>query len=184
MKKKELKFDLSVIIILQIAALVYTVIVVFQSRPVFNVFEKDMFKFTLASELKDERIALANKPELRSLSFTGPVLVDSIGSANLKEKEELVFAALNGEDWNVFPKLYIEYDSQRDNVLINAKPLSSLRKISLKAGRVIDDFLKSQKRPEVNFLYLPILHSFKVMTAVLDAKNAEFIEIIDIDSRR
>lgn len=182
-KKKELKWDLSIIVILQVAALLYGASVVFQSRPVFNVLENDVFKVTLASELDDKKLALAKNPDWRELSWTGPVIVAAVGSKDPKEKEELVFAALNGEDWNVFPSLYVEYDSQRRNVLIIAKPLSSLRKVSLNAMHVIDVFLESKKRPEANFVYLPIVHSFKVMTAVLDAGNAEFIEIIDIDSR-
>lgn len=182
-KKKELKFDLCIIIIIQVAALIYGASIVFQSRPVFNVFETDMFKVTLASELKDEKLALAKKPEWRKLSWSGPVLVAALGSADPKEKEELVFAALNGEDWNVFPKLFVDYDGQRKNVLIKAKPLTNLRKLSAEKSYVIDGFLESKKRPESDFLYLPIVHSFKVMTAILDSKNAEFIEIIDIDSK-
>ena len=182
-KKKELKFDLSIIIFIQVAALVYGANVVFQSRPVFNVFEADMFKVTLASELKAEKLALAKKPEWRKLSWTGPVVVAAVGSTDPKVKDELVFAALNGEDWNVFPKLYVDYDGQRKNVLIKSKSLENLRKLSKDNNHVIDAFLKSKDRPEADFVYLPVVHLFKVMTAVLDSKNAEFVEILDIDSR-
>lgn len=181
--KKSLKFDLAVIAAIQLSALVYGANVMFQSRPVFTVLEEDRFKVTLASDLKDEtQLALAKKPEWRRLSFTGPVIVGSEAPVSEKEKEELTFAAVAGLDWNVFPKLYVEYDSQRSLALKNAKPLAQLRKVSVKSNQLIDELLEKEKRTEASLVYLPIIAGFTAMTAVLDAKNADFIAIINIDT--
>lgn len=178
--KKSLKFDLAVIGILQLLALIYGANVMFKSRPVFNVLEEDVFKVTLASNFKDNKELLkAKNPDWRTLSWTGPLLVAAVAPTDPKEKSDLVLAAGSGLDWNVFPKLFVSYDSQRNTALKNAKPLAELRKISTDNVPIIDAFLKHKQQPEKDFVYLPISYQFTTMTAVLDAKNADFIEIID-----
>ena len=177
--KKTLKFDLSVIGALQLAALLYGVHVMFAARPVFNVFAIDLFKVTLASELTDTDLLAAKRPEWRSLSITGPIVVAALGPTDPKEREEIMFAAVAGKDWNHFPKLYVDYQSQRDEVLKHAKPLSELRKKSSRNPAVIDHFIAKQSKPESSFVYLPIVYAYIVKTAVLDSSTAEFVAIID-----
>lgn len=180
--KKSLKFDLSVIAIMQISALLYGANVMFQSRPVFNVLEEDVFKVALASDFTDKKKLLrAKKAEWQSLSITGPLVVAALAPTTDKEKEELVFAAAGGLDWYAFPNLYVDYDSQRSVALKNAKPLASIRKVSADANLAVEEFLSKHKKTEENFVYLPIVAGYVAMTAVLDAKNADFIEIIDVD---
>lgn len=180
--KKSLKFDLTVIALLQVAALIYGTNVMFQSRPVFNVFEGDVFKVTLASQLQDKALlARAKDVAWRHLSLTGPVLVAAVAPTDPKERQEMVFSAAAGLDWNVFPSLYVSYDSQRNEALRRAKPLAKLRQISTDSSQKIDTFLKSKNKPIEDFVYLPIVMGFTSMTAVLDAKNADFVEIIAVD---
>ena len=88
-------------------------------------------------------------------------------------------AALSGLDWNHFPKLFVDYDSQRPLALKNAKPLSGLRSIYKENNAVIDAFLKHSNRAENNYVYLPIVHDYNAMIAVLTAKDAQLIEIIE-----
>lgn len=179
--KKSLKFDLSVIALFQIAALIYGASVMFNSRPVFNVLEENIFKVTLASDFKDStQLKLAKNPAWRQLSITGPVLVAAVEPTNPKERQAMVFASAAGLDWNVFPALYVDYDTQRDIALKNAKPLADLRKLSSENALVVRAFLKNQNRSEESFVYLPIVSGYIAMTAVLDAKNADFVKIIPI----
>src|SRR5215813_13196588 len=70
-RKKSLRFDLSVIAFLQIAALVYGVYIMFEARPVYTVFVKDRFEVVPADQL--DAADLADAPaEYRTLSLTGP----------------------------------------------------------------------------------------------------------------
>jgi hypothetical protein len=178
--KKSLKFDLSVIALLQLSALVYGTVIMFQTRPAFNVLEKDVFKVTLATQLQDKELAKAKNPEWRRLPLKGPVLVAAIEPTDHEEQQAMVTAAMSGLDWNLFPSLYVSYDSQRKVALSHAKPLSKLREVSAESAVVVDEFLKEQNSKEDNFVYLPIVMGVESMTAVLDAKNADFIDIIDV----
>lgn len=180
--KKTLKFDLAVIGMLQFTALLYGANVLFQSRPVFNVLEEDVFKVTVASELEDESMASAKNPLWKKKSLVGPVLVAAVAPTNPEEQEKMVLAAAAGMDWNVFPEYYVSYDSQRKVALSHAKPLSNLNKISPEAKLKVMAFLVKHDRVEEDFVYLPIVAGYVAMTAVLDKVTADFIGIIDIDS--
>ncbi len=178
--KKGLRFDLSVIAFCQLFALLYGASVVFEGRPVFNVLQQHVFKVARASDLSQKALSQAKISKWRRLSLTGPVVVAAVAPTDIKTINEVV---LGGGDWYNFPKLYVEYDSQRKVALQNAKPISSLRKISVEASSILDAFLQKQNRPESDFVYLPIVYGFsEIMTAVLDKKNADIVEIVDIQA--
>jgi hypothetical protein len=180
--KKGLKLDLIIIGAMQLVALIYGASVMFNSRPVFIVLEESVFKVTLASELDNKKLAAAINPKWRKLSLTGPVLVAAVMPRNEKEKQELVSVALSGLDLNVFPKYFVAYDSQRQVALNNAKPLAKLRQASAESNLIVGAFLSRQKQAEENFVFLPVVKDFTAMSAVLDAKNANLIEIIEVDT--
>lgn len=179
--KKSLKYDLAVIALLQISALLYGAHVMFQSRPVFNVLEEDVFKVTLATDFKDDvELKKASKEQWKSLSWTGPKLVAAVAPTDPKIKEEMVFAAGSGADWNVFPKLFVEYDSQRQVALKHAKPLAVVKAVSAENRTTIEQF--EHKHAGQTYVYLPIVTGYVSMAAVLDANNADFIEILDVET--
>ena len=66
-KKKSLKFDLAVIALLQLAALAYGCHVMFEARPVYNVFVVDRFEVVAANQVDDESLAKVTAPEFRTL---------------------------------------------------------------------------------------------------------------------
>ncbi|WP_020183959.1 TfpX/TfpZ family type IV pilin accessory protein [Methylotenera sp. 1P/1] len=179
--KKSLKLDLAIIGLLQISALLYGAHVMFQSRPVFSVLEENLFKVTLASDFKDDlELNKASQDKWKSLSWSGPELVAAVAPTDPKVKQEMVFAAGSGADWNVFPKLFVSYDSQRQVALRNAKPLNVLKALSVENRASIERF--EQKHPYKAYVYLPIVSGYIAMAAVLDAKNADFIEILDVET--
>lgn len=178
--KKSLKFDLAVIGLLQISALFYGAHVMFQSRPVFNVFEENIFKVTIASDFKDDtELKKASQEKWQSLSWTGPQLVAAVAPVDPKIKEELSFAAGMGLDWNVFPKLFVEYETQRDVALQNAKPLAMLKDISLENKAKVEAY--EQQHAGLSFVYLPIVYGYTAMAAILDAKSGAFVEVLNVE---
>ena len=56
--KKSLKFDLFCIGLVQIAALTYGVYVMFESRPVFTVFNKDKFQIAAVVDIAPKELSL------------------------------------------------------------------------------------------------------------------------------
>src|SRR5712692_5969992 len=70
--KRGLKFDLAVIGVLQIGALVYGMHAAYLARPVFIVFVVDQFQVASALQLDPEELAKAKYPEFRQAPLGGP----------------------------------------------------------------------------------------------------------------
>ena len=70
--RKALTFDLSVIAVLQSAALIYGMSVLFHARPVFVVFSEGSFDLITANMLSKQDIVQAKYPEYRSLPLRKP----------------------------------------------------------------------------------------------------------------
>jgi hypothetical protein len=179
--KKSLKFDLFCIGLVQIAALSYGVYVMFESRPVFTVFNKDKFQISAVVDIAPEELAKANNPQWRQFSITGPELV-AIGVPDVKDRNETMFAKVESANAYRYPRLYDQYKNHRDDVIKSGKPLTRLAEVSAKNKAAIDKFINSSNRPENDFLYLPISSELAEMSVIIDAKTGDFIQIIDATS--
>lgn len=177
--KKTLKFDLTVIGLVQLAALIYGVHVMFESRPVFTVFTNDQFQVAAPADIDDKELARAKLPEWAQFSKSGPVVVAAQGPTDPKEKQELVDLAIAGIDWHQLPRLYVQYETQRSTVLAQAKSLAELRSGASGNVAVVDKFLKNHSQDESQFVFVPIRSSRAEMAVILDSKTADILEIID-----
>ncbi len=176
--KKSLRFDLFCIGAMQIAALTYGTYVMFQARPVFTVFNKDRFRIAAVVDITAEELAAAKNPQWRQLSTTGPTLV-AIAIPDKEDKKEWMFAMSAGGIASIFPRLYDEYSNHRGEVIKTGKPLAELAAISAQNKLAIDAFIHKSNRPQSDFLYLPIASELAEMSAIVDAKTGDFIQIID-----
>lgn len=180
--KKGLKFDLFCIGLVQIVALTYGVFVMLQARPIFTVFNKDKFQIGAIVDIVPEELTKAKNPLWRQASTTGPQLV-AIGSPDKKDKKAVAFAMVVSKYAYRYPKLYEDYNKHREEVIKAGKPLASLATESVKNKAAIAKFLNKSHYPESDFLALPISSELAEMTAIVDAKNADFIEIIDAKTK-
>ena len=178
--KKTLKFDLTVIALLQTAALTYGGWVMFEARPAFTVFMQDQFRIASTVDIDRNELAKAKNPEWQHFSMTGPVLVAAAMPSDSKEQQDLVFLAASGIDLHQLPRLYVDYKGESGNVLKRAKPISDLRRVDSKNGEIVDKLIQKMSRPEQDFVFIPVLSSHAEMAAILDAKNADMIEILDV----
>jgi hypothetical protein len=176
--KKNLAFDLSVIGALQVAALAYGAYVMFESRPVFTVFNKDKFQISAVVDITAKELAAAKNPQWNHYSLTGPELV-AIGKPDVNDKKAILFAQQESDDAYRYPKLYDSYANHINEVIRSGKPLSNLSSISAKNESTVSEFINRKNRSENDFLYLPISSELSQMSAIVDAKTGEFIEIID-----
>lgn len=176
--KKGLKFDLFCIGVVQIAALSYGVYVMLQARPIFTVFNKDLFQVGAVVDIVPEELAKAKNPLWRQAPTTGPLLV-AIGEPDKKDKKAVAFA-MTVSDYAVrYPKLYDDYNKHRNEVIKAGKTLDSLAADSTKNKSVVTQFINKSHRPKSDFLVLPIVSLLGEMSAIVDAKTGDFIEIID-----
>jgi hypothetical protein len=128
--KKGLKFDLSVIVLLQIVAFSYGMSTVFAGRPAFIVFNQDRFDITRLVEIDAES---AKKAELAGnesakVGWFQPRWVGAIAPTDRKRAEDILFAALDGgADWPQLPELYVPLEQVKQQMLKKAQSLSTIR---------------------------------------------------------
>lgn len=107
-QRGELKRDLAVIGLLQLAALCYGLYTIALARPVHLVFEIDRFRVVSAADIEAERLVDA-PAELRGLSWTGPTLIAAVKPEDPGELMRATELGLAGIDLSMNPKNWRDY---------------------------------------------------------------------------
>ena len=175
--KKGLKFDLTFIAVVQAAALVYGIHIVYVVRPVYVLFAVDRFNLISAKDLDPADIAKATYPEFRSLPLGQPPYIAAVLPSDEKERAALLFSGLAGKDVEMFPKYYVPYEQQAQNALKHAKDISVLLRRDPAAVR---GFLDSAGRSPESVKFLP-LRARVDASVLLDAASGAPLRILKID---
>lgn len=179
-RKKELLFDLSVVAVLQLAALCYGVYAMHAGRPVFTVFTGEHFAIAAAAEIDTEELAKASSDEFRQLTLTGPRLVAVNPPTDPEELSNIAFAALGGSGIEHLPRYYVRYADKSKLVRSVARPLSDLD-LDENGRRRLDRFLAASGTRASELVCLPVKTKFAVLTAIIDARNGDLLSILDIE---
>jgi len=117
--KKSLKFDLTVIALLQLAAMGYGLHTVWQSRPVYMVAVVDRFHLVFANEL-DSADLRAGPARYRSLPWLTVETVAALVPKDRKAQQDLLFLTLaTGKDLHQMPKYYAPFDAVAANEMLS-----------------------------------------------------------------
>lgn len=168
--RRHLAMDLSVIGLLQVAALVYGLFVVYHARPVGLVFEVDRFRIVAASQVAAEELPLA--PSELQLSLTGPRLMGTRRPSPGAENNEALFSSLQrGVDLAQRPKFWQPWEQSRAAAVAASKPLSTLLARYPDQRAAVHEALSARGIVEDQARFLPLTgtrHGDWVM--VLDAR--------------
>ncbi|MDH4053624.1 MAG: pilus assembly protein [Rubrivivax sp.] len=124
-RRRELVTDLSVIALLQAAALSYGVWTMAVARPVHLVFEVDLFRVVTAADLDDESLAAA-PAALRALPWTGPTVIGVTKPQAADELLESMLAGAAGVQLAMLPKQWVPYEQVRAQAIARSSPLAAL----------------------------------------------------------
>jgi len=173
--KKTLKFDLSVIIFLQIAALFFGLFSIEQGRPVWIAYNVDRFELVRKNELITEHLDQA-KTQFQKTSFLRPQYVSVEFSKDKLQRENDMFAeALGGISIAQKPERYVEF----------TKALSQIKKrmIQLKELEQFNDHEHVReilvKYPQATG-YVPLKANAVDMTVLVNKETGEVIKIVDL----
>jgi hypothetical protein len=178
---KELKRDLAIIVLLQLAALGYGLWTVFASRPVHMVFEYDRFRVVHAIEVEETLLDKA-PPGLRSLPVTGPTPLSLRAFKDGKEQGDFTMAALGGVDLSTRPELWQDYSAAQAQVIAAAKPASQLKTRFAAQTSAIDAAIAQTGRTEAALKYVPLVGRKSFWTVLVDAQTAQPLAYLPIDS--
>jgi len=178
---RELVRDLSVVVLLQLAALSYGLWAVYLGRPAHLVFEFDRFRAVHAVEVPEELLARA-PAGLQALPLGGPTLLAVRPFRDADEKAAATMAAIAGLPLAMRPDLWQDYPAAQARVLQAALPLAQLRQRHPDRKALIDGAVRDTGQPEAQLLYLPMLSRKASWTVLLDARTARPVGYLPLDA--
>jgi hypothetical protein len=127
--RAELVRDLGLVVLIQMAALLYGLWTVWMVRPLFMVNEFDRFKAVATADVRNfdfTKLPLSLQPSL----WAGPILVGLRQPKDAQERQKVLFESVQGgADYAERPEFYLAYEGE---VALN----------SLKKAKNASDFLK------------------------------------------
>jgi hypothetical protein len=164
----ELWRDLGLVALIQMAALGYGLVTVWQARPLFLAQEMDRFKVVMAVDL--DAAARASLPSsLQPTLTSGPIVVALREPIDLKERNKVLFESIKGgRDYAERPEFYLPYEGANAlKSLKRAKPLIVF--LEKRPDQVAAaNKLASQKGAAIaDWVYLPVI-ARQDWVAVLD----------------
>lgn len=179
--KTELRRDLAVVVLLQLAALGYGLWTVYVARPVHLVFEIDRFRVVHAIDVPAE--LLDKTPAgINAMPITGPTLLSVRPFKNSTESMDATMAALQGISLSSRPDLWQTYAAGKPEVLKIAKPTALLKTRFANQSSDIDAVLTKANRTVQNTVYVPMAGRKSFWTVFLDPATAEVVAYLPLDS--
>jgi hypothetical protein len=179
--KRGLKFDLTLIAVVQSVALIYGLSIVLRSRPVFLVAAVDRFSLVSAVDIDDADLAQGTKPEFRSLSWTGPRTVGAQLPSPGKARTEVLFSSLKGKDVDEMPKYYVDYSTVSAELLTKAKPVSALPVRGAETRSLLDAAVRKTGLPTERLVWVPVTALKANMIMLLDAQDGQPVRAVAVN---
>jgi len=177
-RKKSLKFDLGVIASIQLAALIFGVVSIYQARPVYFAFVIDRFETVAAADLEASSLKEA-LPEYQQLIGGGPRWVGVQLPSDQNERDNILMAdALHGTGPELIPRLYRPVSEVMEAALLRARPLGDLKQFNP------EDSEKSKIAPHQSasgeIVYFPLAGRDRDLTVLVEKQTGDIIEVVDL----
>lgn len=159
--KKGLKFDLSLIALVQVAALVYGAMVIYKERPAYIVFNVDRYSVVSVSEVDMSESPI---PEQAIGIFEKPKFIYAVLAQGNEAMEIAMAAASGGNDIDRLPKYYRDYKGNVDKVVSGTRSASEIP-VAVDAVPNVE---------QMN--YAPVVGKRKTIIAILDKSSGEVVD--------
>ena len=178
---RELALDLTLVALLQLAALGYGLWTVAVARPVHLVFEVERLRVVHAVDIPDELLG-REPPGIDALPWKGPTPLAVRPFRDAQEEADSTVAALGGISLSARPDLWETYDQARPRILRAAKPIAQLRNRPGINAVELDAQLRRTGRDPAQLAYLPVVSRKNFWTALIDRETADVVGFLPLDS--
>jgi hypothetical protein len=169
--KKTLKFDLTVIALLQLSALMYGLYAVWQSRPVYLVASEQSIELVFANEVDPATLAKAPE-EYRHLPAFGPRTVSLGVSASLNS----LWKSLTHERTELDPRNYRPYEAIAAKLKSHARPAAQLlTELSAEDRAALTRAMHASGHPAKDLAAVQVRSSRGDAAMLLDTRNGELL---------
>ncbi|ENW83578.1 hypothetical protein F909_00589 [Acinetobacter sp. ANC 3929] len=173
--KKSLKFDLTVIILIQISALCYGLYHIAQGRPAWIVYSVDRFDLIKNNEVYTKNIQQATK-EFQQPSWLKPEYAAIQFAVDRKQKNQDMFdEILGGLTISQRPERYIALAKVKQQIQKRVQSLDVLNQFNDKA--LVQNILS--KYPQAT-AFVPLKANAVDMTVLINKEKGEVVKIVDL----
>ncbi|ENW20208.1 Fimbrial assembly protein FimB [Acinetobacter haemolyticus CIP 64.3 = MTCC 9819] len=173
--KKTLKMDLTVIILIQLTALVYGVYTIQQGRPVWLVFNVDQFEVVRSNEVYNKNIKQA-EVRFQNAPILNPQFAAVKLSENPEQKQKDMFdEVLNGILLSHRPERYVELSKVRSKIQREARGLELLNQYN--TSQFVQKTLSQYPQATA---FIPLKTGVVDMTVLINKETGEVIKIVDL----
>lgn len=174
--RRELTFDMSLVVLIQLAALGFGLYTTHQARPLFLVHEVDRFRVITSLDYGDADVekAIHELPiELRPNWLKPPVTVGVRDPISAQERQDVMLeSTFGGRDYSQRPEFYIPFDKKYlPKAMARAKPLRDFVKQFPEAQETVSGLLVDRGLVMDELVFLPVLHK-QEWIAILDRSGA------------
>lgn len=180
--KPSLKTDLTIVVFVQAAFLVYGVWSIYSARPVYIPFDEDRFYLVTANEIDPEDRKKAENQKFQSLPMTGPQIVGTKLPEDPEMREKIRFGGMVGMGIQLLPQYYVPYSQALTGVKAAAVPAIDLMKSAMAVSKEdvarLSDY-EAKKRTEGQSVRFVRLVTRKTMLYIaIDMATGDPIEIL------
>ncbi len=176
-KKPSLKFDVTCVLLFQIAFFAYGAWTLYTVRPAYIAFAKEAFYLATADQLEPTYLAKAKDSRFQKVPILGPEWVATRNDLSDEEKEDVLFSMVGGFGIQHFPQHYLVIDSQKQQeILSKAKSIDKLPNLSSESFEKLDKFSKAHSKDKV--LFIPLFAKKSTLYVALDAKTGRTLKIL------
>lgn len=171
--KKTLKFDLTVIIVIQLVAFIYGFYIISQGRPAWIVFNTYRFDTITVNEIDQRKII---RSPYQVSPYLGPKWAALVLPQDLKKKNDIIEDAIfSGVDIVQRPNLYVPLMKQKQLLQRYARPIAELSEYnsSHKIAYQISQF------PEAT-AWLPLRARSQDMVVLINKQTGQVVKIVDL----
>jgi hypothetical protein len=173
--KKSLKSDLSIIVVLQVVALIYGLYATIQSRPVFMTYVVDRYEMVSYADVDVQELK-KGPLALQHIRWGHPQLAYAEQPTDTQERELLMFSAMQGVDLNRLFRYYKPAELAKPQIIERAKRIEDLYQFNDRMK--VDNLLAKHRSQPLAFV--PMQGIKRDLTALVNRTTGELIEVIDL----
>lgn len=180
--KKELTLDLSLVVLIQLAALAYGLHAVKQARPVIVSFEQD--RMAVVTEAEIDQDDLSNAPEgMQKLPLVGITYVSIRKAQSEKEFFESVNLSMQGIEPSLRPSWWRPLEEARPVIKSKMTALAQIDagKLENEAQKKLNKAVAETQLPPEALYFLPLTSKYTQGWIVLLNQEADFVGYAEIN---
>lgn len=179
-RRREWVLDLSVVVLIQLAALGYGVWSVWQARPIYIVFERDLYRVVRVTDIP-ESMMVDIPVQYRSFPLWGPKYLSLRGFTGLEEQMATTTAEIEGLPMSAQPKFWVAYEQNSIKGGATGKPLPVFKERFPEFRAEVDSILSRSGVTEDDVFFYPFVDKTSYWTVLVRKTDGRTLGFLPVD---